>query len=202
MGRTMNAYDLNVAKHAIVRVGEGRGFIVQGDRDDRYVITAAHLLFTLPPYHPACEAYECLIGPLESDGNHVWADLFFLDPIADIAVLGALNSSAGRRKAYWEFVRSRPAMRAGDAKRESKAWLSSPDGNWQSCSVGHKGDGLWISDAVNGIVRGMSGSPIVLDGGSAVGIVNCFEETEISQNDANARLVMHLPGWLLRELKL
>jgi hypothetical protein len=100
-----------------------------------------------------------LIGPVESDGNDVWADLFFLDPIADIAVLGALVSPE-RRRAYAEFVQSRPAMCVGDAQHESKAWLSSPDGNWQSCSAGHNGVGLWISDAVNGIVRGMSGSPI------------------------------------------
>jgi hypothetical protein len=201
----MTAPELDQATAAIVRVEKGRGFIVQGNRD-RYVITAARCLPFLPPCHPASDIRErtFIIGTVENERDDFLAECLFVDPIADIAVLGAPDYQALREhwEAYLEFARSRPAMFVGEAKPESQAWLLSPDGNWQICFASHYGGRFWISDAVNKIVGGMSGSPIVLDGGPAVGVVSCSAETGIIQRFPNARLAINLPGWLLRDLKL
>ena len=61
----MNAEE---AKRAVIAVGEWRGFVVEGDGGNRYVITAAHCL----PFFPRCmtfsygdeRTYEALVGPL------------------------------------------------------------------------------------------------------------------------------------------
>jgi hypothetical protein len=44
---------------AIVKVGEGRGFVVAGDDHRRYVITAAHCLPHLPPALSFSSSAEC-----------------------------------------------------------------------------------------------------------------------------------------------
>jgi hypothetical protein len=44
----IQAKAFEVAKRAVVRVGDGRGFVVSAGDDDRYIITAAHCL----PKHP------------------------------------------------------------------------------------------------------------------------------------------------------
>jgi hypothetical protein len=54
---------------AVIRVGDGRGFMVERQRQ-RFVLTAAHCLPRLPPAHPMPDTkkctYEALLGPLES----------------------------------------------------------------------------------------------------------------------------------------
>src|SRR5450756_956963 len=85
---------LQSALDAVVTVGHGRGFVVEGrgrfGSRDRYVITAAHCLPSVPPCHGASlledRTYKNLIAPL-SDQPSVWCECLFLDPIADIAVL-------------------------------------------------------------------------------------------------------------------
>jgi hypothetical protein len=58
--------DEDQVRAAVITVGEGRGFVVEGW--DRYVITAAHCLPHLPP--PASflganeRTYKALLGPL------------------------------------------------------------------------------------------------------------------------------------------
>jgi hypothetical protein len=67
---------------AIVKVGDGRGFVVQGARERRYVITAAHCLPHLPPAfgHSYLEerTYPRLLGPL-ADEPTIWAECLFVD---------------------------------------------------------------------------------------------------------------------------
>src|SRR5262245_19793104 len=85
----------------IIRVGDGRGFIVEGldvvGRRNRYVLTAAHCLEGLlegkcPRAHPARYVddaiYKDILGPL-SEKPTVWAECLYVDPIADIAILGS-----------------------------------------------------------------------------------------------------------------
>lgn len=196
----MNASSLDRAAGAIVKVGKGRGFIVQGDRD-RYVITTNYSLPFVSPCDPGSELWTFFIGGVENEASDILGECLFVDPIADIAVLGAPGNPE-HWEAFSKFVWSRPPISVGDAKFESKALLLSPDGHWQSCSAGHNGGRLWISDAVNGIVGAMSGSPIMLDDRTAVGVVNCYEELKSTQGFSNARLAINLPGWLLQELKL
>jgi hypothetical protein len=38
--------------NAVVRVGDGRGFVVEGAKGQRFIIAAAHLLPDLPPCPP------------------------------------------------------------------------------------------------------------------------------------------------------
>src|SRR5215813_7310413 len=82
---TLDRLDTN----AIIRVGDGRGFVVEGEHD-RFVITAAHCLPFFPPCHGASylheRTYRALLGPL-AQAPRVWAECLFADPIADIAVL-------------------------------------------------------------------------------------------------------------------
>src|SRR5688572_22382495 len=80
---------------AVVRVGDGRGFLVEGTsfsrERERFVITAAHCLPRFPEPHPGSygeeRTYPDLLGPLDGEPS-VWAELVFADPIADLAVLG------------------------------------------------------------------------------------------------------------------
>ena len=84
--------------NAVIRVGDGRGFIVNDEgearlgRDKRIVITAAHCLPFVPPCDAysvdECRAYEELLGPLGQELTVPWVECLFVDPIGDIAVLG------------------------------------------------------------------------------------------------------------------
>jgi hypothetical protein len=114
------------AKSAIITVGAGRGFVMQG-KLNRFVITAAHCL----PFFPPCcsfsfteeRTYENLLGHIGVEPS-VWAECLFVDPIADIAVLGSpdtqvlgkqaddvLCGAALRRRA--RHFRRRPGYHAG-----------------------------------------------------------------------------------------
>jgi hypothetical protein len=75
---------------AVIRVGDGRGFVVGTDRE-RFVITAAHCLPRLPPSLSFSfieeRTYAKLLGPIGRKRTPVWAECCFVDPIADLAVL-------------------------------------------------------------------------------------------------------------------
>ena len=89
------------ATKAVLRVGDGRGFVVTYGRKqerERAIITAAHCLpmdedgrLILPPAHGATfseeRTYKSLLGPLGGETT-VAAEALFIDPVADLAVLG------------------------------------------------------------------------------------------------------------------
>jgi len=81
---------LDEAKHAVITVGAGRGFVVDSKRG-RLVITAAHCLPRFPRRasvsHSAERTYNALLGPLGKEPS-VSTECLFADPIGDIAVLG------------------------------------------------------------------------------------------------------------------
>ena len=149
---------------SVVSVGEGRGFVVEGAMDRRYVITAAHCL----PSLPSCDGYASqsdntckeLLGPLNTLPA-LWAKCLFADPVSDIAVLGAPD---GQYDAYEMFVEGLAPFAVADVpgvKVESSAMVLSLDGQWLACSAQNfGGDGaLMIRGAP--IIGGMSGSPII-----------------------------------------
>ena len=90
---------LSKAKSAVLRVGRGgRGFVVKGRDWHKLVIAASHCLPRLPK--AGChvkpgntEIYPNLIGPLGHKPN-VWAKCLFVDPVADIAVLGSVDNQS------------------------------------------------------------------------------------------------------------
>jgi hypothetical protein len=65
--------------------------VIETKDEDRLVITGAHCLPRLPPAHAASAFYERtyqdLLGPLGGDPT-VFAECMFVDPVADLAVLG------------------------------------------------------------------------------------------------------------------
>src|SRR4051812_32902565 len=77
---------------SVLTVGGGRGFVVETEREDRFIITAGHCLPRLPPSHAASETWERtyakLVGPVGREPN-VWAECVFIDPVDDLAVLAS-----------------------------------------------------------------------------------------------------------------
>jgi hypothetical protein len=173
--------DHNEAKGAVVTVGAvgtgGRGFVVQGARN-RLVITAGHCLPAFPPCHPFSyteeRTYSKLLGPVGKEPT-VWAECLFVDPIGDIAVLGPPdNQVLFEESAAYEALMEAVAvpLRIADPPKEGHASLLSLDGRWFRCRVRRHPIALQICDAAESIAGGMSGSPIVTDDGSAIGIVS------------------------------
>jgi hypothetical protein len=154
------------AKQSVVSVGEvGRGFVVAGSLERRYIITAAHCLPKVPPPHLGrfLEDYTFakVVGPLGKK-PHAWAECVFVDAIADLAVLGspdnqALSDQAGE---YVALTAALPAMSLAvppamvDRKAmlmarpvskvarkdflmrfASRVWVLSLDGQWFECAA-------------------------------------------------------------------
>src|SRR5206468_9078646 len=75
----------------VITVGSARGFVVEA-AGERLVITAAHCLPFLPPaqsfFGPKERAYGRLLAPLGEEPR-AWAVCRFVDPVADITVLGS-----------------------------------------------------------------------------------------------------------------
>jgi hypothetical protein len=227
--------------NSVIRVGDGRGFVVEDSRGFRYVITAAHCLPFFPPCHGFSDThegtYENLLARLGEQPS-VWCECVFVDPIADIAVLSAPDNQelAEQAEAYEALVEddaitpftiaeppSKPiaeqvASLTGigvgeeEAMRECGACLLSLEGEWFPCKVRHYPNGmLMIHDAAPGIMGGMSGSPIITEGGKAIGIV-CIGSEVHPEDDGterldrpteggpNPRLMGNLPGWFLKKL--
>ena len=200
--------ELNKLTAAVLQVGDGRGFVVETLETERYrlIITAANCLPFLPPAHPALyiaeRTYRRLLGPLEAEPT-VWAECRFIDPVNDIAVLGAPDGQELAHEAdrYEALTEAAPPLRIAEAPGRGPAWLLGLDGQWGRCAVRHLGGGLWISDATTGIAGGMSGSPILTAEGAAIGVV-CVsgggpDDEMHTEGGPNPRLAWHLPAGLL-----
>ena len=189
-------------KPGVITVGPGRGFVVEG-AGERLVITAAHCLPFLPPALPSFGIEARTYGPLlapRGEPPRAWAVCRFVDPIADIAVLG--SPDAPHADDYKALMATATVLPIGDAVRHPvnfwvPARLLSLDGRWFSCTIRHYGGPLWITHAAERVHTGMSGSPIVSETGTAIGVV--CSTTSPREGGPNARLSDNLPGWLLRD---
>lgn len=198
----MTRRDLAGTKNAVVCVGNGRGFVVEARRR-RLVITAAHCLPFLPPAHPASyeeeRTYPKLLSPLGAARRTVSASCYFVDPIADVAVLCCPDSQVvpAEADAYDELTDIAP-MRVGPLSTSNAGWLLALDGTWGRCTVELRGwSGLWLSISAASkpaTAPGTSGSPIVSDDGLAIGVIS-------TGGPMNPALANALPGGLLTELK-
>ena len=202
---------------AIIKVGEGRGFIVEATRrykmdgerwadTSRYVITAAHCLPKLfPLIHDSHETnYPNLLGPLGEEPT-VWADCFFVDPVADIAVLGSPDNQSLYKEAgaYEELTDNGLPLRIANFPEQCNAWLLNLDKEWFRCKASRcfEHGPIWIEDAGQPIVGGMSGSPIINKKGQAIGVLTCARgggAESHTQGGPCPSLIGNLPGWFLR----
>jgi hypothetical protein len=199
-------------RKAVIQVGDGRGFIaepcapVRGSLAPilgRLVVAAAHCLPWLPP---ACAVsyqeeitYQKLLGPLGQEPT-VWAECLFVDPIADIAVLGSPDNQelVEQAEAYEEFTEQATALSIGKSA-SGKASLLTLEGEWSSCTVERMRYGhLFIENAIGGIRHGMSGSPIIDERGRAIGVVVAGGDV----GGPSPSLVDNLPRWLLSQLRI
>jgi hypothetical protein len=212
------------AMSAIVRVGDGRGFVIAHKRRQRgysfrhdrievgvvscpIVVTAAHCLPHLPIVHGEpgwgdwdSTTYKNLLAPLGCKPT-VWAECVFADPVGDIAVLGqpdnqALGEQADAFDALLESVK--PLKIAAPGK---EGWLLLLEGVWFRCAVKMICSPVLGLTAMEGnLAAGMSGSPIISPEGRAIGVA-CLG-SEISGRPTefigpNPWLAGNLPGWVL-----
>jgi len=126
------------------------------------------------------------------------AECLFVDPVTDLAVLA--SNTLGSEK----FVQSvREPLKIGEAPGErasyqadnfGKAWLLSLNQRWFQCQVYFVNNGpLRVRNTAELPRPGMSGSPVVLDNGVAIGV---FTEGGTDYG-RGPRLTRDLPGWLL-----
>lgn len=199
---------------SVVRVGDGRGFLVTGvSGSESYVITAAHCLPRLPEAHlgryPAEVTFRRLIGPLGAEPS-VTAACVFVDPIADIAMLGPPEGLYDESDQYETFFSTLPPfdIAAPPSRGRVRVPMVPPvfplegevsfpghvmsiDGQWIGCNVRSLGGPLLIEPEALA-EAGMSGSPLLSATGAALGVV--------STNNWAAVLTYGLPCWLLRAL--
>src|SRR5207247_2912345 len=97
------------------------------------------------------------------------------------------------------------ALRIRKPARKGTAWLLALDGRWVSVSYTTGLDGVGIGiEATQEIKPGMSGSPILAEGGAAIGLISADASTIDSnglskpeRSGPQPTLMHHLPGWLL-----
>jgi hypothetical protein len=199
----------------VLKVGDGRGFVFEYPYDvpqsllrelrsrligkgklrrrrwPRVIVTAAHCLGKLPPPHAMAYAEDKtynLLGSLDGGKGNICAECLFVDPVADIAILGAPDGQLGQEmyeqaEDYEALVDVAPALRIGKP-RTGRGWILSLDGHWVPTPM--KVHSTWFGTALStGPTKpGMSGSPILNDAGLAVGVVVIGGETIGRQGNA------------------
>ncbi len=205
----------DIAKRAVVAVGDGRGFVIETTLQKRFlnrlIVTAAHCLPRLPPALATSDikeqTYKELLGGLADREPKVWAECVFADPVADIAVLATPDSQElyDEASAYDELTNEASALRIVDAPEQGPGWLLTLDGRWVACVVQHFGGPIMISDAAEPIMGGMSGSPILDSDGAAMGVVCCSSgssDKPHTEGFPNPKLTDRLPAYILRGITL
>jgi hypothetical protein len=209
----IQAKAFEVAKRAVVRVGDGRGFIVRAGEFDRYVITAAHCVPKHPKPHLANGVNEltyAIIGSVGRKKPTIWAGLCVDNLVDDVAVF-----SEPDRQELWNECESYQKFTAVAAIVIGKppiavepynwrtttgtaAWVLSLDRKWQPCLVQNNGRFLGIKGVK--IEAGMSGSLIIDADGAAIGLISMGDGGNDYGNSVNPSLMDCLPPWLLRKL--
>jgi hypothetical protein len=156
------------AQRAIIVVGEGRGFVVNDGSDP----LMPRLVITAShclPFFPPCASNSYLPDNQE------------------------LSQEANR---YEALTGAAESLLIADAPETGPGWLLSLTGRWFRCTAEHSGGPLWLRHANEDIPPGMSGSPIVADDGSAVGVVCTGSDSHADAiSGPQPRLAYNLPVW-------
>jgi hypothetical protein len=190
---------------ALLTVGTGRGFLVESNRDNPLVVTAANCLPFLPPpeitFEPDERNYPALVGhPGHERRISAWSH--FIDLIANVAVLG--RPCGDEYSVDWygfdELTNGATPMTIGDPpENDGLAWIPSLDGRWFRCIVYNMVRQLYVYERVEDFVAEMAGLPIVADDGSGIGVVsNTRHPADEDVLALQPRLTEALPRWLLR----
>ena len=189
----------------------------------RLVVTAAHCLPHQPPALANAPSHErtylALLGPLGNAKPSIATECLFVDAVADIALLGEPDGQGygpdGKQlgeasEAFQDFIEKAAVLSISKKGIEKpvNGWLLSLDGRWTKCNLRVPtwwalSPTLYVSEASDGIIGGMSGSPILLDDGRAVGVAVVAEGTKderYTEGGPQPILMYHLPGWLVGRL--
>jgi hypothetical protein len=199
---------LKAAQAAFVTVGTGRGFVIETVHE-RLVLTTAQCLPHLSHRASGSDFRECtffdLLGPLGGDVT-VSTECLFVDPIADVAVLGEPKRLLdAERDAYKALVESSRTLEIGVMTGPTGAWLLTVEGQWEPCRIqtSPSGRSLTVVGADAGLAPGSCGSPILSAEGQALGIVSIGDngsgETTL-EGQGQPLLASVLPVWLSDEL--
>jgi hypothetical protein len=109
-----------------------------------------------------------------------------------------LRPREGVMRIEGELLRVPPPPLRGPREASSDARMLSLEGEWFSCQVMSLGRSLWFEEATQPIVGGMSGSPVILPDGGAVGVM-CVSAEGRRDGGPNPMLAANLPAWLLEE---
>jgi len=112
------------------------------------------------------------------------------------------------------LIRGIKALPIGEIPVKGKGgWLLSLGGTWRPCKVepfvrGLAQQNLYITDAEGGIFREMSGSPILLDDGKAIGVLSTTlggRQEDICEHSIESHpqpiLTQSLPIWILNGIR-
>lgn len=194
--KEMKTSKLDVVKNSIVKVGDGRGFVIEHN-GDRLVVTAAHCLPHLPPAHLGAynneKTYKNLLGRI-GDRRSIWVECIFADSVSDVAVLGAPDSQSlyDEWEAYEKFTDPLKPIQIRKAKESETVWMLGLNGLFVSGVVTNINE-IRVNVRTDGnVIRpGMSGSPLLGRDGSSVSL--CAINDDLSQ----VNLPMCLPRWIL-----
>jgi hypothetical protein len=202
--------DLDKVKRAIVRVGNGRGFMVGGG-----IVTTTNWLanppkFRFPRFSTNDEALHA--APDESKilaalGNPLTISAYcvFADPVSHVAILSN-NSEDYRGLDDWKYrleIHAPLRPHIAGAGRIQDVWFLSLDEKWVKCQVRVSYDNLTFVGPNPNVFGGepeidgrLSGSPIIDEEGRAIGMI--LAPTKAKDRDEwtghHVVLIRQLPG--------
>lgn len=191
--------NLNSLSPAIIRAGGGRGFIVRS-RNHTLVLTAAHCL----PWLDATRDLQTevfsreILAPIDCEPA-IPVRVLWWEPCTDVAVIGrsddAITNRAGE---YSELVRDRPSFMLAQAPEYFDAYLlSTITGQWEKFPARRVERFIVLVSDVPLLEVGMSGSPICLADGRAVGILRIGRGGKVS--GPNPLVPDNLPHFLIKQ---